>query len=86
MDDLMPGLEHRFCLRHLHANFKKKGFKGKAYKDALDGAARAANELQFKHYLSVIKGMSEAAFDYTSKIDPRMWLTHALVITVVVIH
>jgi hypothetical protein len=30
--------------------------------------------------------MSEAAFDYTSKIDPRMWLTHALVITVVVIH
>jgi hypothetical protein len=86
MDDLMPGLEHRFCLRHLHANFKKKGFKGKAYKYALDGAARAANELQFKHCLSVIKGMSEAAFDYTSKIDPRMWLRHALVITVVVIH
>jgi hypothetical protein len=73
----MPGLEHRFCLRHLHANFKKQGFKGKAYKDALDGAARAANELQFKHYLSVIRGMSKAAFDYISKIDPRMWSRHA---------
>ncbi|XP_059446405.1 uncharacterized protein LOC132177948 [Corylus avellana] len=73
MENLMPGLEHRFCLRHLHANFKKQGFKGKAYKDALDGAAHAANEVQFKYFLSVIRGMSEAAFDYISKIDPRMW-------------
>ena len=77
MDDLMLRLEHQFCLRHLHANFKKQGFKGKAYKDALDGATRAANELQFKHYLSVIKGMSEAAFVYISKIDPRMLSRHA---------
>ncbi|XP_059432656.1 uncharacterized protein LOC132174219 [Corylus avellana] len=73
MEDLMPGLEHQLCLRHLHANFKRQGFKGKAYKDAFDGAARAANELQFKHYMSVIRGMSEDAFDYISKIDPRTW-------------
>jgi len=50
----MPGIEHRFCVRHLHANFKGKGFKGKEFKDALWGAARAPNEIQFKHYLSVI--------------------------------
>jgi hypothetical protein len=77
MEDLMPSLEHRFCIRHLHANFKKHGYKGKAYKDVLYSASRIANELQFKHYLSVIiRGMSEDAFDYVSKIDLRMWSRH----------
>jgi predicted SprT family Zn-dependent metalloprotease len=41
----MPGIDHRFCVRHLHANFKGKGFKGKEFKDALWGAARAPNEI-----------------------------------------
>ncbi|XP_059436290.1 uncharacterized protein LOC132169240 [Corylus avellana] len=36
---LMPDVEHRLCVRHLHANFKNKSYKGKAYKDALWGAA-----------------------------------------------
>jgi hypothetical protein len=44
----MPGLEHRFCVRHLHANFKSKGYKSKAFKDALWGAAQAANVLNFQ--------------------------------------
>jgi hypothetical protein len=35
LEDLMPGLEHRFCVTHLHANFKGKGFKGNEFKDAL---------------------------------------------------
>jgi hypothetical protein len=35
MEYLMPDVEHKLCVRHLHANFKKKGYKGKAYKDAL---------------------------------------------------
>jgi hypothetical protein len=57
----------------LHANFKGKGYKGKAFKDALWGATRAANELQFQHYLSVIKGMDSDAYDYIEKVDPKMW-------------
>jgi hypothetical protein len=31
----MSGLEHRYYVKHLHANLKRKGFKGKEYKDAL---------------------------------------------------
>jgi len=77
LDDLMPGIEHRFCVRHLHANFKAKGFKGKEFKDALWGAARAPNEIQFKHYLSVIRGMHGEASDYIDKIDPKLWARHA---------
>jgi hypothetical protein len=45
LEDLMPGLEHRFCVKHLHANFKSKEYKGKAFKDNFWGAARAVNEL-----------------------------------------
>jgi hypothetical protein len=31
------GVEHKFCVRHLHANCKGKGWKGKAFKDELWG-------------------------------------------------
>jgi hypothetical protein len=27
----MPGLEHRYCVRHLHANMKGKVWKGKEF-------------------------------------------------------
>ncbi|XP_025659280.2 uncharacterized protein [Arachis hypogaea] len=27
-DELLPGVDHRFCVRHLYANFKKKNFQG----------------------------------------------------------
>jgi hypothetical protein len=35
LKDLMPGAEHRYCVKHLHTNIKSKGFKGKEFKDAL---------------------------------------------------
>jgi hypothetical protein len=57
LEDLMPSLEHRFCVRYLYENLKDKGFKGKEFKDALWGATRAPNEIQFKYYLSVIRDM-----------------------------
>jgi hypothetical protein len=31
----MPGLEHRYCIRHLNANMKEKGWNVKEFKDAL---------------------------------------------------
>jgi hypothetical protein len=74
---LMPGLEHRFCVRYLHANFKGKGFKGKEFKDGLWGETRAQNEIQFKYYLFVIKDMHGEASDYIDKIDQKMWSRHA---------
>jgi predicted SprT family Zn-dependent metalloprotease len=43
LEDLMLGAEHRYCVKHLYANLKRKGFKGKEFKDALWGVARAPN-------------------------------------------
>jgi hypothetical protein len=77
LGDLMPGLEHRYCVRYLHVNFKSKEFKGKEFRDALWGAAMAPNEIQFEYYLPMIRGMDGKASDYIEKVDPKMWSRHA---------
>ncbi|XP_062162118.1 uncharacterized protein LOC133869179 [Alnus glutinosa] len=74
LEDLMPGLEHRYCVRHLYANMKGKGWKGKKFKDALWGAT--PNKVQFKYYL-VIGEMDKKALEYTERVDPKMWSRHA---------
>jgi hypothetical protein len=81
LEDLMPTTEHRYCVKHLHANRKRKDFKGKEFKDALWGAARAPNEIQFKYYLEVIKGMDQRVYNYLEKINPKMWSRHAFFTT-----
>jgi hypothetical protein len=77
LEDVMPGLEHRYCVKHLHANLKGKDFKGTKFKDALWCAARAPNEIQFKYYLEVIRGMDHKAYNYLEKVDPKKWSRHA---------
>jgi len=41
----MPGLEHRFCVRHLHANFKGMEFKGKEFK--YDCGVQLGHQMKF---------------------------------------
>ncbi len=81
LEDLMLGAEHRYCVKHLYANLKRKGFKGKVFKDALWGAAGALNKIQFKYYLEVIKGMDQRVYNYLEKINPKMWSRHAFFTT-----
>jgi hypothetical protein len=77
----MLGLEYRYYVRHLHANLKEKGWKGKEFKDALWGAAMAPNEVQFKYYLFVIGGMDKKAIEYIEGVNPKIWSRHAFQIT-----
>lgn len=51
---LMPGVEHRFCLRHMYANFKQK-YKGKELKDLFWKAASTANLNDWKYFAENIK-------------------------------
>jgi len=77
VDHLLPHAEHRFCVCHLHANFKSKGYKGKAFKDQLWGAARASNALLFQHHMKVIASMDAGAYKYLNDVDPASWSRHA---------
>jgi hypothetical protein len=41
MEELLPGVEQRFCVRHLYNNFRKR-FPGKKYKELMWKAAKAS--------------------------------------------
>jgi len=69
VDHLLPHAEHRFCVRHLHANFKTNGYEGKAFKDELWGATRASNATIFQHHMKVIQGMDADAYRYLNDIN-----------------
>ncbi|KAL0292259.1 UNVERIFIED_CONTAM: hypothetical protein Sradi_6996700 [Sesamum radiatum] len=47
-ETVFPTAENRFCVRHLHANMKRVGFKGLSYKKALWKAARATAVTEFE--------------------------------------
>ena len=38
---LKPNANHRFCVRHMHANFKNNGHTGKILKDRVWNVAKA---------------------------------------------
>ncbi|KAL0366959.1 UNVERIFIED_CONTAM: hypothetical protein Sradi_3586000 [Sesamum radiatum] len=46
-EKVLPGVENRFCVRHLHGNMKTAGFKGLGYKKALWFAAKTTTVSQF---------------------------------------
>ena len=65
--------EHRFCIRHLHANCKARGYTGKAFKDEIWGAAWATNVYAFDHYMQKIYGMDKGAHTYLSGVAKQLW-------------
>ena len=69
---LLPCAEHRFCVRHMHNNFKQK-FPGNSLKGKLWGAARSANIESFSEYMELIKNESAGAYDWLSAIPPHHW-------------
>ncbi|XP_058202890.1 uncharacterized protein LOC131317348 [Rhododendron vialii] len=60
---LMPNVEHRFCLRHMYANFNKT-YKGKEYKDLFWGAAFAYTVLEFNDKMAEIKSVDKKAHEW----------------------
>lgn len=46
--EVFPESEHRFCVRHLHNNFKNTGFRGLTFKITLWNAAMASTIGEFK--------------------------------------
>ena len=51
---LLPGAEHRFCVRYLYANFKKL-YKGQDPKDLVWGAALACTIEEFNDNMSALR-------------------------------
>ncbi|XP_019197374.1 PREDICTED: uncharacterized protein LOC109191245 [Ipomoea nil] len=67
---VLPRVEHRFCVRHLHGNMKVAGFQGKALKDALWDCAKATTVPKYKTALGKLRQLDEDAYVWLSNKSP----------------
>jgi hypothetical protein len=70
---VLPGGDHRFCVRHLYANYKDNGHRGLVLKDKLWAAAAAYIEADFFKEMDELKNKSEYAYNYLMSVDRRSW-------------
>ncbi|KAB1216242.1 hypothetical protein CJ030_MR4G005808 [Morella rubra] len=55
LEQLVPNNEQRLCVKHLHANLKSNGWRGKSVKDALWSAARACTLSGFERSMAELE-------------------------------
>ncbi|KAL0370942.1 UNVERIFIED_CONTAM: hypothetical protein Sangu_0412300 [Sesamum angustifolium] len=72
-EEVFPGCDHRFCVRHLHNNFKNAGYRGLAFKTALWNAARACTVGEWKMRMQEMKKISESAHDWFNDKPAVQW-------------
>ncbi|XP_014490334.1 uncharacterized protein LOC106753061 [Vigna radiata var. radiata] len=72
VQDVVPGVAQRFCVRHLYANFRKK-FLGKNLKKLMWRAALATHPQQWENIMRSIKEVNEDVFRHLMSLPPRFW-------------
>lgn len=70
-------MEHRFCLRHLYGNFKKKFGGGTLLRDLKMGAAKATYFKAWEDKMKQIKEVDSKAYDWLMAAPTRAWCKHA---------
>ncbi|CAI9268268.1 unnamed protein product [Lactuca saligna] len=64
--------EHRQCVRHIYANFKKS-YKGEEYKDLFWAAAGCTVEPEFISVMERLKAIDVGAYEYLMSHNPSSW-------------
>ncbi|XP_072062329.1 uncharacterized protein [Arachis hypogaea] len=72
MEQVMPGVHHRFCAMHIWANFTKR-WKDKQLKGAVWECCRATTVTEFEATMMRLKGINNAAWEYLDRLDPKTW-------------
>ncbi|KAL0461917.1 UNVERIFIED_CONTAM: hypothetical protein Slati_0079300 [Sesamum latifolium] len=70
--DLLPEVEHRFCVRYMYNNFKKIHSR-LALKDRVWKLAKASTVNRFKAEMKSLKNFNEATHGWLSELNPRHW-------------
>ena len=76
-EELLEGSEHRFCLRHLYSNFKKKFGGGIVIRDLMMGAAKATYEEAWTEKMNQLKEVKPQAYEWLLAIPKKHWCKHA---------
>ncbi|KAK4390501.1 hypothetical protein Sango_2113400 [Sesamum angolense] len=72
-ENIFPGADNRFCVRHLHGNMKTAGWKGLAYKRALWAAARATTVHEFDKCITEIGEMNVKCKEWLIEKPAAQW-------------
>jgi hypothetical protein len=72
IEELLPGVDQRFCVRHLYNNFRKK-FPGKKLKELMWRAANATYLNAWEKEMKEIKIINPEAYKYLIQIRPKFW-------------
>jgi hypothetical protein len=60
---VLPGGDHRFCVRHLYANYRDNGHRGLTLNDKLWAAVAAYTKADFFKEMDKLKNISEYAYN-----------------------
>ncbi|KAL2237311.1 UNVERIFIED_CONTAM: hypothetical protein Sindi_0922800, partial [Sesamum indicum] len=71
--EVLPAAPHRFCVRHMHSNFKNADFRGLTFKHALWRAAKACTKGEFKARMKDLQVLEQTVFDWFSDKPPKQW-------------
>ncbi|XP_047177959.1 uncharacterized protein LOC124844983 [Vigna umbellata] len=72
IQELLPRVDQRFCVRHIYANFRKK-YPGKNLKRLLWKAASSTHPQAWEAVMREIKDVNVEAFKHLIAIPPRFW-------------
>ncbi|WVZ09785.1 hypothetical protein V8G54_014315 [Vigna mungo] len=76
-DEMMDGVEHRLCLRHLYNNFKKRFGGGVLIRDLMMGAVKATYEKEWEKKMGELKAINIDAYNWLLGIPTKSWYKHA---------
>ncbi|GJV97414.1 hypothetical protein Tco_1548991 [Tanacetum coccineum] len=71
--NLFPNAEHRYCVKHIHENMKKR-WNGNAYKELLWTAASTTTVPEFQKAMEKLKEFSKEAYEWLNPIPPQHWI------------
>ncbi|KAK7310502.1 hypothetical protein RJT34_08056 [Clitoria ternatea] len=72
LEEIIPGVDQRFCVRHLYNNFRKR-HPGKQLKDLLWRAAKSTYTQAWERTMLEMKEINDAAYKELIRLPPRHW-------------
>ncbi|XP_047178286.1 uncharacterized protein LOC124845263 [Vigna umbellata] len=75
--DILNGVEHRLCLRHLYNNYKKKFGGGLLIRDLMMRAAKETYIQEWGKKIGELKNVNHDAYNWLMTIRTKSWCKHA---------
>ncbi|XP_058776962.1 uncharacterized protein LOC131651313 [Vicia villosa] len=76
-EEMFERIEHRLCLMHLYANFKKKFDGGALIRDLMMGAAKSTYQQAWTLKMNELKVVDPKAWTWLMAVPTKSWCKHA---------